>query len=167
MPLSELRTHEIATAYLQRQARHSRHPRQITAQEARRLQTWLVVFWLNQDIQTRLSKYLRIRGDRSGRRRSELRNFLVGRDQETDKYEVEALQVGPSLRTVSYIDAEGNGVLLVSRKVAHSGACPRYVKKARTRQLCFQARRPRYPRSQPGPLVQGELYEMDRPYHLH
>jgi hypothetical protein len=93
MGLSEARTREIVLGYLQREARRNRQPRQITVRDARQLQTWLVVFWLNQDLQARISRFLRLGGGFSGRRRADMRDYLIGRDQETDKYEDKGLQV--------------------------------------------------------------------------
>lgn len=93
MSLSEARIREIVLGYLQREARRNRQPRQTTVREARQLQTWLVIFWLNQDLQARISKFLRLGGGLSGRRRADMRDYLTGRDQETDKYEDKGLQV--------------------------------------------------------------------------
>jgi hypothetical protein len=93
MGLSEARTREIVLGYLQREARRNRQPRQITVRETRQLQTWLVVFWLNQDLQARISRFLRLGGGFSGRRRADMHDYLLGRDQETDKYEDKGLQV--------------------------------------------------------------------------
>ena len=93
MGLSDIRTREVATGYIERQARHNRHPHPVTTQEARRLQTWLLVFWLNQDLLAKVSRFLKERGDPSGQRRLGLRDYLTGRDQEIDKYEDDALQV--------------------------------------------------------------------------
>ena len=93
MGLSDIRTREIATGYIERQARRNRHLRPVTTHEARRLQTWLLVFWLNQDLLAKLSRFPKERGDPSGQRRLGLRDYLSGRDQEIDKYEDDALQV--------------------------------------------------------------------------
>ena len=93
MSLSEARIREIVLGYLQRAARRNRQPRQTTVRETRQLQTWLVVFWLNQDLQARISRFLRLGGGLSGRRRADMRDYLIGRDQETDKYEDKGLQV--------------------------------------------------------------------------
>jgi hypothetical protein len=93
MSLSEARTREIVLGYLQREARRNRQPRQTTVRETRQLQTWLVVFWLNQDLQARIYRFLRLGGGLSDRRRADMRDYLIGRDQDTDKYEDKDLQV--------------------------------------------------------------------------
>jgi hypothetical protein len=92
--LSPARTQEIAAGFMQRSSRNGQvQPTVPTPSQVRRLQTWLVIFWMNQELRSELERYLRSRGDRRGDRRRAMRSYLVDRDQEMDKYEDQSLQV--------------------------------------------------------------------------
>lgn len=94
MPLSLARIQEISAGFVERQNRRRQNrPTNATPSQLRSLQSWLVVFWMNQELQSRISRYLRTRGGNRGSRREAMRMYLVGRNQEIDKYEDIELQV--------------------------------------------------------------------------
>jgi hypothetical protein len=107
MPLSPVRTQEIVAGFIQRQhQRHRTQPTNATPTQLRSLQSWLVVFWMNQDLRRKICHFLRLRGGRRGSRRETMRAYLVGRDQEMDKYEDPELQVSPRVRNHSRLNAD-------------------------------------------------------------
>ena len=96
MPLSLARSQEISAGFIQRQNRRRQtRPTNATPSQLRSLQSWLVVFWMNQHLQSRISRYLRSRGGQRGSRREAMQRYLIGRNQEMDKYENVELQVSP------------------------------------------------------------------------
>jgi hypothetical protein len=83
----------ITSAYITRQTRRGQLPREPTATEIRRLQTWLFLFFLNRDLQTRFEQYLGAKARRNRSRRQQLGEDLRHHDAHLDIYEDPALQV--------------------------------------------------------------------------